>query len=76
MRLFVQRVLGIGIQVFGNVAVAMGARKIIKKGAQVVRGVEALTFVKDDRVWRIAAQAWDTESGVNPVSHRLLAGRM
>ena len=72
---FAQSVLGTEIRVFGNVAVAMGACENVENQAEVVRGVEALLLVKDDGVWRIASQAWDTESAANPVPDRLVAGR-
>ena len=74
LRSFAQRVLGTEIQVFGNVAVAMGACENVENETEVVRGVEAFLLVKDDGVWRIASQAWDTESASNPVPDRLLAG--
>ena len=74
LRSFAQSVLGTEIQVFGNVAVALGACENVENGTRVVRGVEAFLLVKDDGVWRIASQAWDTESGPNPVPDRLLAG--
>ena len=71
---FAQSVLGTEIQVFGNVAVAMGACENVENGTHVVRGVEAFLLVKDDGVWRIAAQAWDIESESNQVPVGLLAG--
>ncbi len=73
---FAQSVLGTEVQVFGNVAVAIGACENVENGTQVVRGVEAFLLVKDDGVWRIAAQAWDTESESTPIPDRLLSNGM
>jgi len=72
LRSFAQTVLGTEIQVFGNVAVAMGACENIENGTDVVRGVEAFLLVKDDGAWRIASQAWDTESDSARIPDRLL----
>ncbi len=52
----------------------MGACENVENETEVVRGVEAFLLVKDDGVWRIASQAWDTESESNPVLDHLLAG--
>ena len=73
LRSFAQTVLGTEIRVFGNVAVAMGACENIENGNDVVRGVEAFLLVKNDGVWRIASQAWDTESDSVRISDRLLS---
>ena len=73
LRAFAQTVLGTEIRVFGNVAVAMGACENIENGTNVVRGVEAFLLVKNDGVWRIASQAWDTESETARVPDRLLS---
>jgi hypothetical protein len=43
---------------FGNVA----GSEITENDADVTRGVEMMLPVKDAGVWRIAAQAWDTEA--------------
>lgn len=72
LRSFAQTELGIEIQVFGNVGVAMAACENIENGIDVVRGVEAFLLVKDDGAWRIASQAWDTESDLARIPDRLL----
>jgi ketosteroid isomerase-like protein len=61
LQTFGERVLGTQIHVFGNIAVALAGCEIIENGEKVTRGVEALLLVKDDGVWRIVAQNWDTE---------------
>jgi hypothetical protein len=62
LRSFEEAVLGTEIRVFGNVAVALAACEITENGAEINRGVEMLLLIKDDGVWRIASQAWDTET--------------
>jgi hypothetical protein len=72
LRSFHETVLGTEIRVFGNVAVAVAACEMIENGTQVNRGVEMLLLVKDQGVWRIVSQAWDTESPFNRISPSLL----
>ena len=39
------------------------------------RGVEALLLIKDEGVWRIVSQAWDTESESKPIPLHLVGGK-
>jgi hypothetical protein len=48
--------------VFGNVAVAIAHCDMLENGTDVNRGVEMLLLVKDEGMWRIVSQAWDSES--------------
>ncbi|MFZ5692913.1 MAG: hypothetical protein ACOY5F_16850 [Pseudomonadota bacterium] len=61
LQTFGERVLGTQIHVFGNIAVALAGCEITENGEKMTRGVEALLLVKDEGVWRIAAQNWDIE---------------
>lgn len=74
MRSFEERVLGTEIRVFGNVAVAVAGCEITENDAEVSRSVEMLLLIRDEGVWRIAAQAWDGESGANPLPFDLSGG--
>ncbi|MBZ6078122.1 DUF4440 domain-containing protein [Microvirga puerhi] len=69
---FKEVVLGTDVQVFGNVAVALAVCEMIENDADVHRGVEMVLLVKDEGAWRIASQAWDTESLSKPLPPRLL----
>ena len=69
---FTEAVLGTEIHMFGNVAVALAACEMTENGADVQRGVEMLLLIKNAGVWQIAAQAWDTESPLQPIPTRLL----
>jgi hypothetical protein len=57
-----ETMLGTTINVFGNVAVALGACEMLENGEEVTRDVGAFLFVKDGGEWKIAAQAWDLET--------------
>ena len=72
LRSFREGVLGTEVRVFGNVAVALAACEMTENEADVSRGVEMLLLVKDDGAWRIAAQAWDTESPSKPIPRQLV----
>lgn len=61
MHSFGERVLGTHIRIFGNVAMAFAACEITENNEKMIRGVEALLLVKDNGVWNIVAQGWDTE---------------
>jgi hypothetical protein len=59
---FSEKMLAATIQVFGNVAVAFGTCEMLENNSKVTRDVSPFLFVKRDRQWRIAAQAWDLET--------------
>ena len=67
------RLLGTEIRVFGNVAVAIAACEMTENEKEVNRGVEMLLFVKDNGVWQIVAQAWDSEGPGKPIPSHLIA---
>ncbi len=71
LRSFEETVLGSMVRVYGNIAVAVVACEAIENGAETNRNVEMLLLVKNQGVWRIAAQAWDKESADNPVTSEL-----
>jgi len=71
LRAFRQRRLGTDIHTFGNVAVALAACENVENGTEMTRGVEAMLLIKDQGMWRIVAQAWDGESGANPIPAHL-----
>jgi hypothetical protein len=73
LRFFAEAVLGVEVQIFGNVAVAVAGCEITENDADVTRGVEMMLLVKDAGVWRIAAQAWDTEGDSKRLPAALLA---
>lgn len=58
---------GAHIRVFGNVAVAFAVCELLENETETTRNVEALLLIKDGGAWRIAAQAWDTETGGKPI---------
>ncbi|MBS9405736.1 hypothetical protein KG088_19395 [Halomonas sp. TRM85114] len=62
LRSFDEKVLGTEVRVFGNVAVAVAGCETVENETEVNRGVEMLLLVKDAGRWRIAGQAWDSES--------------
>jgi len=68
---FQETVLGTEVRVFGNVAVALAANRMVENNTDVTRGVEMLLLVKNEGVWRIVAQAWDSESPSRPIPERL-----
>lgn len=59
---FQETELGRVVHVFGNVAVAMVGCKMLENGSSVTRDVSGFLLIKDNKVWRIAAQAWDIET--------------
>ncbi|MCL7942260.1 hypothetical protein M8009_18435 [Halomonas sp. ATCH28] len=59
---FHEKVLGTEVRVFGNVAIAMAGCETVENETEVSRGVEMLLLVKDAGQWKIAGQAWDSES--------------
>ena len=61
-----ETVLGSEIKVYGNIAVASVICGLIENEVTNNRTIEMLLLVKDDHVWRIAAQAWDKVSGLEP----------
>ena len=56
---FEQSLGGTKIMLFGNVAVAFGVCENLENRSTAQREIEAFLLVKDGRVWRIAAHAWD-----------------
>jgi hypothetical protein len=60
------------VHVFGNVAVAVAVCEIVENNADTNRGVEMMLLLKDDGMWRIAAQAWDTENVMRRIADELL----
>jgi hypothetical protein len=62
LKTFHETMLGTTINVFGNVAVALGGCEMLENGEEVTRDVGAFLFVKDDGEWKIAGQAWDLET--------------
>jgi hypothetical protein len=73
LRSFAEAVLGVEVRIFGNVAVAVAGCEITENDADVNRGVEMILFVKERAVWRIAAQAWDTERDGQSLPTHLLS---
>lgn len=69
---FRETVLGVNVQVFGNVAVAAAAGEIVENETTRTRAVEMLLLVKTEGAWKIAAQAWDTETPDRPLPAGLL----
>ena len=61
LKSFSERVLGVRIHIFGNIAVALAGCEMTENDDETRRGVEAMLLVKDDGIWRIVAQNWDTE---------------
>lgn len=68
-----EQLLGLNVQVFGNVAVAMGTCQLNENESETSRNVEAILLVRSDGRWQIAAQAWDTETADKPVPAALLS---
>jgi hypothetical protein len=71
LRSFSEKTLGIRVQVFGNVAVALGACEMLENGTEITRDVSGFLLIKDDGVWRIVAQAWDLVSDTKPLPPEL-----
>jgi hypothetical protein len=72
LRSFQESVLGTEIRVFGNVAVAVAACEMDENDAKVNRSVEMLLLVKDEGVWQVVAQAWDSETPSRRIPESLL----
>ena len=69
---FQETPLGCDVRVFGNVAVAFAACEMFENASTVTRDVSAIVLVRDAGTWRIAAQAWDVESGSNRIPRDLI----
>ena len=67
LRTFKEKMLGMQILVFGNVAVVLGASELLENGTQVNHDVSGFLLVKDEGKWSIAAHAWDHASEEMPV---------
>jgi len=68
---FEETPLGCEVRVFGNVAVAFAACEMLENGSTVTRDVSATILVRDNDVWRIAAQAWDIETELRKIPYDL-----
>ncbi|WP_027055390.1 nuclear transport factor 2 family protein [Mesorhizobium erdmanii] len=68
-----ETVLGVHITVFGNIAIAAVGAEMTENGTETSHSVEMLLLVKSDGQWRIAAQAWDKASAINPLPDRLVS---
>lgn len=68
LKSFDEKVIGTTIRVFGNVAVAVIATEAVENAADTSRTVEMMLLVKDEGLWRVAAQAWDKETPANPIT--------
>lgn len=64
--------LGCDVQVFGKVAVALAACRLLENGSIINYEVNATVLVHEVDSWRIAAQAWDVESSSHTIPDRLL----
>ena len=76
LKSFEQTMLGAEIHVFGSVAIAFGVCRNLENGTEETRGIEAYLLVKDDGIWRIASQTWDTENDSQKIPDYLLAKSM
>lgn len=61
MTTFAERPLSSVVQIFGNIAVALGGYEAVVDGGEPSRGANAFLFVKDGDGWHVAAMAWDNE---------------
>jgi hypothetical protein len=59
--------LGCDVRVFGNVAVAFAACEMLENGSIINREMNATVLVRENGIWRIAAQAWDIESSAHQI---------
>lgn len=64
--------LGCDVRVFGNVAVAFAACELLENESTVNREINATVLVRENGVWRIAAQAWDVETGAHNIPDDLI----
>ena len=55
---------------------ALAACEMTEIDADVNRGIEALLLNKNEAVWQIVSQAWDTESEANPIPVHLVGGKI
>jgi Domain of unknown function (DUF4440) len=67
LRTFRERMLGSTIHVFGNIAVAIAACEMTENEEAVTRDVSGFLFIRDDKEWLIAGQAWDLETSVKAI---------
>ncbi len=74
LRTFEETVLGVHINVFGNIAIAVAGAEMAENGAETSRSVEMLLLVKTEGQWKIAAQAWDKATEINPLPDTLVSG--
>lgn len=59
LRTFSEVPQGLDVRIAGNVAVALAGCEMHENGEEITYDVNAILLVKQDGVWRIAAQAWD-----------------
>lgn len=64
--------LGCDVRVFGNVAVAFAACEMLENESTVNREINATVLVRENGVWRIAAQAWDVETDAHKIPDDLI----
>ncbi len=64
--------LGCEVRVFGNVAVAFAACELLENESAITNEVNATVLVREEGGWRIAAQAWDVDSGGRSIPEELL----
>jgi len=72
MPVFEESLLGAEIRLYGKVAVALAVCQQREQDASPERAVEALLLLKENGVWRIAAQGWDKEGDGAPIPEALL----
>lgn len=63
--------LGCEVLVFGNVAVAFAACELLENESTTNREVNATILVRENGVWRIAAQAWEIETSACEIPDHL-----
>jgi hypothetical protein len=71
MPVFDETLLGVEIKLYGKVAVALAVCEQREQDAPPERAVEALLLLKEDGIWRIAAQDWDKEGDGAPLPEAL-----
>jgi hypothetical protein len=76
LKSFEQTMLGAEVHVFGSVAIAFGVCRNLENRTDENRGIEAYLMVKDDGIWRIASQTWDTENDSQKIPDYLIAKSM
>lgn len=64
--------LGCDVRVFGNVAVAFAACELLENESTITHEVNATVLVRESGGWRIAAQAWDVDSGGRSLPEELI----